>query len=137
MNLLFQKQKSQQPEITPKLRELIEKRITHNALIQGTAINHFSDALPLVRNELDEIDSNLYRKYLLHNCLTELIQVLAPVPEEAVLRVAGEKRVSWRETGKHPKIIAKGFLFPILVQELSKGVWKPLWRTVCHKNGLV
>jgi hypothetical protein len=118
-----------------KLRELVDKRVSHNLLIQGEAINHMTKALVLAKNEIDAIDPVLYQKYLLHANLAQVMQFLvpAPEPERPHHLVAGEKRLSWK--GGVPQVEAKGVVFPILVQELSKGVMETVFAHGLPKPG--
>ena len=121
--------------MTPRLRDWIDRRVTHSAFIQGASINHMTKALALARHEIDAIDPALYEKYRLHANLAQLVQFLAPLPEpdRPHALIAGEKRLRW-ENGT-PRVEAKGVVFPVLVQELSKGVMETIMAHGLPKKG--
>jgi hypothetical protein len=104
------------------------KRRFINGLIQGAAINSLH-AFHLVKRMLDRIDPSLTDKYALFSIFTELGYwvtpplVLPPNSEDESdipAPVGGMVRVDL--SGEVPKIIARAVNFPILVQELVKGV---------------
>ena len=107
--------------------EIIDRRITHNALIQGAGILHMAQALALVRDELEGISLGLYRNCLLFSNLAQVFQFPMPTPsrEQPHEAVLGEEAVSWGEEG--PVISAKATVFPVLLQEFSKGVMELLF----------
>ena len=105
----------------PRLLEVIDRRVTHNLLIQGMAINGITQALPLARRELDAMDSHLYDRYRLHANLAQLVQFLAPpLGDEPPPALAGFEQVRWE--GDRPVIEARAVVLPVLIQELCKGV---------------
>lgn len=118
-----------------RLTELVDKRVSHNLLIQGVAINHMTKALVLAKKEIYTIHPDLYQKYLLHANLAQLVQFLVPTPEPDRPHhlVAGEKRLTWQNGV--PRIEAKGVVFPILLQELSKGVMETVMAHGLPKPG--
>jgi len=105
------------------MKEFIEKRKTHNALIQGISLNHMTKALALAERELEERVPDLYKKQkalsdlmLLSHYVTplEMMQQM-PVPRQ------GQSEVEWDEEG-NMQASANATMFPILVQEISKAV---------------
>lgn len=110
------------PAVPPGLQPWIDRRITHNALIQGNAIEHMLKALELARTDLDAAWPGATDEYRLFAALAQLSQFLFPAPgrESPPGVVAGLQRVTWKDGT--PKIEAQAVIFPVLVQEVSKGV---------------
>ena len=129
------KPKASRGEAMPWLGAWVDKRVTHNALIQGVAINHMTRALALARKDIEAIEPSLYQKYLLHANLAQLAQFLAPLPEpdRPHALIAGEKRLRW-ENGT-PRLEARGVVFSVLLQELSKGVMETIMAHGLPKKG--
>lgn len=120
--------------VAPEVRAEINKRISLNALSQGAALQHFMTAHHLVREKLNEIDPSLlalYDKFAVGSHTHYWLDDIAGRLEEAMGGVAGNTRVVKDEIDEESgagigrasfHIEAQAINFPILVQELSKGV---------------
>jgi len=104
------------------------KRKFVNGLIQGAAINSLN-MYHLVKEDLDKIDPDLLDMYGLLSALAEFgywvvpgLEDIGGAPGES--HSGGKSRIDL--SGDKPKIIAVGKNFPILVQELVKGVMELL-----------
>jgi len=108
------------------LKEFIARRKTHNALIQGTALNHMTKALALAEGVLAEQAPGLYNKQKALSDASMLFHYFEPierVKEMAQMGIPrqGQSEVTWDEEGNQ-QARANATLFPILVQEISKAV---------------
>jgi|GEM_PF-2758213 len=166
----------ERPENDAELQHYIDKRRTHNALIQGSAIHHMTDAIALAKTALDKIDPRLYPHYRhFANCaqLTQFLgqpdrppdfrEMMLPVgpgnahppgmpplpgmrpppgmpgmrppPGMPGMRpprgmqgmhgglqvpIASEMELDMR--GARPRLFIHGTTFPLILQELSKGL---------------
>lgn len=122
-------------EISPSLRDEINKRITMNLLVHGSSMHTLKTAHAgaqlLTRNnierfidqELDKIDPNLVKLY---NKIAEitgkqfwLLDIGAMAEMGLGNAAVASSRVDYSKD--NPKVIAKGLIFPFLVHELFKG----------------
>ncbi|HEV8289516.1 MAG TPA: hypothetical protein VGQ00_01000 [Candidatus Norongarragalinales archaeon] len=118
----------EEEHLEKRLRDMIQKRQTHNAIIQGSSISHMTDALLLAKEELDHIDPRLYNLYRLHSNLAQLIQFTEPPhmegPAAGILEhppfVAGHTEIHF--TGKIPRAESRAVTFNVLLQEISKAI---------------
>lgn len=119
-------------EIPDDVRKYINKNISLNTLTQGAAVHQMKSMHHLIRERLTEIDPELVPAY---DELTRLMHRhnwwVDPDMFGAMLNQAavGKSQVQWEEDAngvEQPKIKAKGWIFPFLAQELSKGAMKLL-----------
>ncbi len=112
--------KPKKVEVPEKLKPYVEKRRTHNALIQGVSISHMNDAIHLARKDLEKINPGSFNKTMLFTNLAQVAQFHAPDEIPPGMPRASQLKVDWK--GDNPRINASGESFPLLVQEMSKGL---------------
>lgn len=111
-------------EITPEMRDEINKRITMNTLTQGSAVHAMLTAHHMVDRAINEINPTLLGLYnrLSASATHQYWLMDLPVAVEELLgQMAGTESVDFDEQG-NPEVKGSGYIFPILVQELFKGV---------------
>lgn len=114
-------------EIPPELLGQINKRITLNTFTQGAAVHQMMTMHHLIDKKLSEINPNLVKMYsklskLMHKAYWYIdFSMLDNLANTA----AGSEKVEWDEGG-NPTVVAKAWIFPILAQELSKGIMELL-----------
>ncbi len=104
----------------------VSKRTFINGLIQGAGINSLN-MFHLVSDELNTIDPNLINMYGLLTAFAELGYWVTPSLVGLALSggpVGGKVKLDFSQN--EPKIVAVAINFPILVQELVKGVMELL-----------
>jgi hypothetical protein len=114
-------------EIDDVTKKQINKRLTLNTLTQGSAIHQMMSAHHLVNNEIAKIDKNLLDVYTRFAKLAQKSQWLIDIPailDSITSHSVGSEEVEW--DGDEPVVVAKAFIFPVLVQELSKGIMEVL-----------
>jgi len=135
-------------EVTPLLKEEINKRITINTLTQGASVHSMSSVHHMVAEKLRQISPELLDLYtrmsglITHHYYTLDIPSIIQAVENLSQAGAGWEKVEWPEEAEgaegtegvegiegveaKPKIIAKGICFPVLCQEMFKGVMELL-----------
>ncbi len=122
-----QPEEFQVPEIKAEY-EMVHKRKMVNTLIQGTAVSNNYSFAYYSRDELNALDPTLvkdYGKLMAYSELGYFIQ--DPQMVKAAARAGGseaqggEERLTRNEDGSIT-ILARGITFPILVQEIIKGM---------------
>lgn len=114
--------KTPDEEFLRKYKDEIEKRQTHNALIHGASINHMNEAVSYAKEDLERMNPRLYHQAGFFTNLASLFHVLMEVPEPLPpMPRAGTNELKW-DLGGEVKVRARAESFPILVQELSKGI---------------
>ena len=137
-------------DVDQETRDEINKRITTNAMTHGASIHQMASAHHLINKELDAIDKNLLKLYtklaktsVKNYWLIDFSQMI----DLAGYKV-GEEYIDWLpskadgigegEDGSEDEIedtavedsgatvVARGIVFPVLIQELSKGVMELL-----------
>lgn len=116
------------PEIKAEYDEMIHKRKMINTLIQGAAVSNNYSFAYYSRDELNAIDPNLVRDYGKLMAYSELGYFIQD-PEMLKMAAAaagselqgGDERLKTNEDGSI-SIVARGITFPILVQEIIKGI---------------
>lgn len=123
-------QKAKAP-MTPKLRAEVNKRITMNALTQGSAVHAMQTAHHLIKQALDEVSPELVKMYTrIANVSThsyylfDLDMIMKMLASGNTSAAIGWSHVDFKE--EQPKVVAQGKCFPVLVQELFKGVMELL-----------
>jgi len=101
------------------IQGLVAKRRTHNAIIQGVALCHFTQGIVFARPEIERLSPGLFRNYALYANLGMIIQFLAPLTHTGACR-QGASSVAW--TSRGPRITARADNFAVLCQEISKGL---------------
>lgn len=113
-------------EISSELLKQINKRITLNTFTQGAAVHQMMSMHHLIDKKLSEINPDLVSVY------TKLSKLMHKaywyIDYNAMMNLAGaaagSEKVSWDDG--NPSVVAKAWIFPILTQELSKGVMELL-----------
>ncbi len=115
-----------------ELRSLIARRRTHNAMIHGTGLVHMNKALVLAEAELEKVLPGIFEDYQVFVNLASLSQFFAPADALRNMRLprAGRESVVWEPPSSGTRrnhvpdcrVWARAENFPVLVQELSKGV---------------
>jgi hypothetical protein len=126
------------------LRQLINKRITMNALTQGAAVHQMMTAHHLVAAELNKIDPRLmelYSKFAVGSAYMywyfDMLVALHNSEFNPGDSQVGSVKISYEndqdgqeedEEGSQPMptVVAKAFCFPVLLQEMSKGAMELL-----------
>lgn len=115
-------------EITPELRAQINKRITLNTMTQGSAVHAMLTMHHLVDKAIKKIDPNLLDLYnkLAASSVHQYWLIALPITiMQLTGGIAGTTRVDFGQP-EEPEVRAYGICFPILCQELSKGVMELL-----------
>ncbi len=129
----FSTDKKEQEKEEIELTDLINdvdaetiKRHFINALIQGSSVSK-NYAFELFSNELNQINPKLLNLYGALMALSDLGYWVMPSSAISAAKVGGEgvkagsSRVKINDDGT-PEVIAKGICFPVLIQELIKGL---------------
>lgn len=110
-------------EEAEELTKEVNKRITMNTMTQGAAVHSMMTIHHLIRNEIKKIDSDLIDLYdtiaagsVNLYWLVDFASLMAVLSSAAV----GSSKLEFDEDGK-AKVVAKGVVFPVLIQELVKG----------------
>lgn len=105
----------------------INKRITMNALTQGAAVHNMMTMHKLVESELNALDPRLLGAYDKIGPGTEHTYWLMDYSKLANLAGAavGSSEVKYDDNNK-PTVEANALIFPVLIQELVKGVMELL-----------
>jgi len=132
------KQDTNKSEVVKKLSDLspeelggVHKRITLNALTQGSAVHLFLSAHHMIEEAIKQISPELMDLYSSFasgsleeywlNDFTKLISQMG-----AASGSIGNEFIDWPEGQEQPRIVAQGLLFPVLVQEIIKGIMELL-----------
>jgi hypothetical protein len=122
-------------ELTPQLKDEVNKRLTMNLLVHGSSMHTLKTAHAgaqlmsranmerFIDQELNKIDPDLVKLY---NKIAEItgkqfwLLDIGALAERGMGNAAvASSRVDYNS--QHPKVIAKGAIFPFLVHELFKG----------------
>ncbi len=120
--------------VDDELQKQIHKRMTMNSLTHGSAIHNMMTLHHIVNKELNNIDPNLldlygklaagaHGQYWMHDIAAMLNQLAG--------MAAGSSVIDWDQIhpdddSPTPTVVAKAVAFPVLVQELSKGIMEIL-----------
>lgn len=115
-----------------------EKRRFVNMMTQGAALNK-NHAYELIRDRLDEINPQLANVYAVAMSVGEWLYWIFPDEQLKAMMGAGEgaggkARFEVDEDGV-PHIYAEGIIFPVLVQEIVKGLMDALAYYASQKEG--
>lgn len=123
-------ERPQAAEMSPAVRQQINKRLTLNSLSHGAAVHqmqtlHYvvADALQRIDPELVDLYSKLSSAATQMHWMVDVGQFVAQMAGQA--QSGGSEEVQFDQQG-NPKVVAKAICFPILAQELSKGVMELL-----------
>lgn len=126
-------EETESAEINPRLRDEINKRLIMNTMTQGSALNAMHTVHYLVKDKLDAISPELTEIYTrLSGLVTHhyyIIDIKAVV--EAFEQMGGVEQagLGWSHVeyqDGEPVVVAQGKCFPVLCQELFKGVMELL-----------
>lgn len=114
----------QRPE-NRQLLALVAKRITHDLVIHGKSLRYFYQALPLLRETIDEAHPGLTNLYIGFGASLQLMMLLydGPFLEGAAIRAG---RVETRIKDGAFQIRIMGINFPSLFNEMVKGLFEAL-----------
>lgn len=108
--------------VTPEARQDINKRITTRTLAQGASVHGMMTAHHLEAETLAKIDPRLAQLY--NQFSSGAHGMYWDIPKmsggDLASNAIGSSRIDY--DSRPPKVIAKAHLFPVLVQELVKGV---------------
>jgi len=123
------------PELTPELKKQVEKRITINTLTQGASIHAMYSVHHLVAEIINQISPELLDMYTRLSGIATHQYYIIDIP--AIIQMMQSQMsntgIGWEhieieegegEDGEapRPKVVATGICFPVLCQELFKGV---------------
>lgn len=114
----------QDVEIDQAMRDQINKRLTMNAMTQGSAVHAMLTIHHLVDKEVNAIDPTLLELYNKLSSGSHEYYWLIDIPamfSMLGMHAVGSAQVEYDEE-ENPIVIAKAVIFPILAQEMSKGV---------------
>lgn len=136
-------------DLTPELKEEINKRITANVLTQGASVHAMASVHHLVAEKIRQISPELLELYTRMSGLAThqyyaldipaIVKMLENISETAagwskvvdsdeggVEEQADGARMNAPGQESNPKVVAKGICFPVLCQEMFKGVMELL-----------
>lgn len=124
---------AEEPLDTEKLDRIVHKRITLNAMIHGSAVNSMIHLHHMVDNAINHIDPNLldlYKKLAIlpvfNYWLVDIASLMAGGANPAGTVRLTDQESPESEDQAQINIEAKGAVFPVLLQELVKGVMELL-----------
>lgn len=116
-------------DMTPEIRAEVNKRITLNTMAHGSAVHIMQTAHYMMEKALKKISPRLLQLYseLAVGSVHQywLYDIMGLLENLSNMRV-GEEFVAFDTSDDTPTVVARGALFPVLVQELSKGVMELL-----------
>lgn len=115
------------------VHDQINKRLTMNAMTQGSAVHAMLSIHHVVDKEVNTIDPRLLQLYTKLSAGAHEYYWLIDIPAMFAhlgMQAVGSARVDYGEEEDEmetpemgqPTVVAKGVIFPILAQEMSKGV---------------
>jgi len=117
-------------EVTPEVQQQINKRLTLNSLSHGSSIHQMQTLHYVIADAIQRIDPELIDLYnKLASASTQMYwlydvgQFIASMSGQA--QSGGSEEVQFDQQG-NPKVVARAICFPILAQELAKGVMELL-----------
>ena len=113
------------PEFDEAMRKQINKRLTMNAMTQGSAVHAMMTMHHVVDKEIEKIDPELLGLYNQISSLSLQMYWMIDIPAMfAMLGMAavGSTKVNQDDDDGGYKIDARGVVFPVLAQEMNKGV---------------
>jgi hypothetical protein len=117
--------------VDDRVRKHIHMRATMNMLSHGAAVHQMLTLHHMVKEALDEIDPNLtqlYDKFAAGATHMYWFQNIENAAEQLKGSAVGSTKVEYKEENGEevPVVKAAAICFPVLVQELSKGVMQML-----------
>lgn len=112
--------------LTKEIKDQINKRILLNCIIQGSSIHSFYTLHHFAKKEIDNIDPTLIRLYdefsagsarSYYSIDYSSIVAISSLAQKSAI---GSVKVEYQN--ENPKIVANAISFPVLCQELVKGV---------------
>lgn len=116
---------SEKPELDENMRKQINKRLTMNTMTQGSAVHAMMTMHHAVDKEIGKIDPELLDLYNRISSLSVQMYWLMDIPAMFAMlgmSAVGSANVNHDEENDSYKIDARGVVFPVLAQEMSKGV---------------
>lgn len=105
-----------------ELENEIQKRIILNAFVHGSAFHIWRSLHHIVKEKIDTINKNLITDYDEYGVAMHLYMWLIPIPERENLDfLQGLESIEFEKN--EVKIKAEGLIFPLLIHELTKGVF--------------
>jgi len=112
------------PEFDEAMRKQINKRLTMNAMTQGSAVHAMMTMHHVVDKEIEKIDPELLGLYNQISSLSLQMYWMIDIPAMFAMlgmSAAGSAKVNQDDDDGY-KIDARGVVFPVLAQEMNKGV---------------
>ena len=122
-------------EVDDETRKQINKRLTLNAMTHGSAVHAMLSLHHAIDKEINAIDPRLLKLYDQLSSGSHSAYWLVDIPAMFAMLGAmavgstkieypetGEEEVGDGDEGKMPVIQARGIVFPVLAQEMNKGV---------------
>lgn len=106
--------------IDDQMRKHINKRITFNTISHGSAVHIMKTAHHLIDDAIKKISPELLKLYTDVARYAHKMYWLFLFTKTMMSSPVGEAAVVWKDG--EPVVVAKAVIFPVLVQELSKGV---------------
>lgn len=113
-------------EISPELKDQIDKRVTMNMLTHGSALHVMSSAHHIATEELNKISPELLALYNKFATSAMLSSWFMDMDQMLKLMGAAKGGANNVKIDDDVEIQAQAMVFPILVQEFSKGVMELL-----------
>jgi hypothetical protein len=110
-------------EISGEVRKQINKRLTLNTMTQGSAVHAMLTMHHLVDKAINKIDPRLLQLYNKISAGSHGQYWMINIPamlQHLGAHAVGSSNVKWSD--ETPTIDARGVIFPVLAQEMSKGV---------------
>lgn len=125
-----EEEKPETVDITPPLRSEINKRIIFNTLTHGSAVHAMYSVHHLITDKLNSISPELVELYTrLSGIITHHYYILdIPAIVRAMQDLKGAA-IGWSHVefkDEKANVVAQGICFPVLVQEMFKGVMELL-----------
>ena len=108
-----------------KLQKQINKRITMNLMTHGSAVHQMLTMHHVVDREINAISPKLLALYNKFSAGSHALYWLINIPQmfdHLGATACGSEDVVYSDDGEPAKVVAKALVFPVLCQELSKGV---------------
>ena len=122
-----EEEQEERGELTPELAPEVNKRVTMNTMTQGAAIHSMMTAHHMAKQAVNAIDPDLISLYDKFSSGSHgmywIIDFAAMMEQLAGMQIGSSSLKFDDET---PQIEARAIMFPILIQELIKGVMELL-----------
>lgn len=117
--------------LSQELKDLINKRILLNCVIQGASVHSFYTMHHIVKDEINEVDENLIKLYdkfsvgSVRSYYSIDYSKLLENADMAAMSALGSAKVEYNEDNQ-PQVKANAKTLPVLCQELVKGAMETI-----------